>query len=67
MTRMVKVLREDLNLHFIELVCHNAEKSVCQNFHLNTYRIRRISVDFPVVNPVVVVSDLFKATFPESQ
>jgi hypothetical protein len=24
-------------------------------------------VDFPVVNPVVAVSDLFKATFPENQ
>ena len=67
MTHKVKVFHEDLNLHFIELVCHKAEKSVCQNFHLNTYNVRRTSVVFPVVNPMVAVSDLFKATSPENQ
>jgi hypothetical protein len=66
MTRKVKVFREDLNLHSIELACHNAEKGVSQNFHLNTYNIRT-SVDFPTVNPVVAVSNLFKATSPENQ
>jgi hypothetical protein len=66
-TRKVKLLYEDLNLRFIELACLNAEKRVSQNFHLNTYDVRRTLVDFPVVNPVVAVSDLFKATFPENQ
>jgi len=63
----VKALHEDLNLRFIELTCHDAEKIASQNFHLNTCDVRRTSVDFPVVNPVVAVSDLFKATFPENQ
>jgi len=67
LTRKVTVFREDLNLHFIELACHDVEKSVSQNFHLNICDVRRTSVDFPVVNPVAAVSDLFKATFPENQ
>jgi hypothetical protein len=67
MTRKVKALYPDLNHHFIVLACHSADTSVSKNFHINTSHVRRKSVDFPVVNQVVDVSDLFKATFPENQ
>ena len=67
LTRNVTVLHADLNLYFIELACHDAEKSVSQNFHLNTCDVGRTSFDFPVVNPVAAVSELFKATFLENQ
>jgi hypothetical protein len=67
MTRKVKALHADLNHYFIDLACHSADKSVSRNFHISTSHVRRKSADFPVVNPVVAVSDLFQATLPENQ
>jgi hypothetical protein len=66
MTRKVKALRADLKRYFIDLACHSADKCVSKNFHINASLVRRKSVDFPVVNPVVAVSDLFTATIPEN-
>jgi hypothetical protein len=68
MTHKVKALRADLKHYFTYLPCHSADKSVSKIFHINASLVRRKSVDFPVVNPVVAVSDLlvFTATLPEN-